>query len=95
MKNLRHLIAVCSLLTLTSAMQAQQSGALTITKPKLRQELLKRVAEDQAIRNELIKGAIDHPDPKLLKRMKKIDAANTARVKTLIKQYGWPGPELV
>jgi uncharacterized protein DUF6624 len=95
MKSLRRLIAACCLLMVTSGMQAQQSGALTITKPKLRQELLKRVAEDQAIRNELIKRGIAHPDPKLLKRMKKIDAANTSRVKTLIKRYGWPGPELV
>lgn len=95
MKNLRRLIAACCLFMLTSGTQAQQSGALTITKPKLRQELLKRVAEDQAIRNELIRKGIDHPDPKLLKRMKKIDAGNTSRVKTLLKQYGWPGPKLV
>ncbi len=95
MKNLGGLIAACCLLMLISGMQAQQAGALTITKPKLRQELLKRVAEDQAIRNELIKKGINHPDPTLLKRMNKIDAANTARVKTLIGQHGWPGPELV
>lgn len=95
MKNFRRLIAAWCLLTLSGGMQAQQSGALRITKPRLRQELLKRVAEDQAIRNELIKKGIDHPDPILLKRMNKIDAANTSRVKTLIKQYGWPGPELV
>src|SRR6267142_211433 len=63
--------------------------------PRLRQELLKRVAEDQRIRNELIKKGIDHPDPALLDQMKRIDAVNTARIKVIIKQYGWPGPKLI
>lgn len=56
---------------------------------------MKRVEQDQAIRNELIKKGIAHPDPALLKQMNKIDAVNTARVKAIIKRYGWPSPDLV
>ena len=76
-------------------MQARQASAPSVAKPKLRQELLKRVAEDQGIRNELIKEGMDHPDQALLERMKRIDAVNTSRAKAIIKQYGWPGPKLV
>jgi hypothetical protein len=63
--------------------------------PKLRQELLKRVSEDQRIRNELIKKGIDHPDPVLLAQMNRVDAINTARIGVIIKQHGWPGPKLI
>jgi Putative zinc dependent peptidase (DUF5700) len=75
--------------------KARKASQPSVTMPELRQELLKRVAEDQGIRNELIKKGIDHPDPATLKRMKKIDAANLSRLKAIIKQYGWPGPNLV
>jgi hypothetical protein len=67
----------------------------SIRLPRLRQELLKRVSEDQRIRNELIKKGIDHPDPALLAQMNRIDAINTARIKVIIKQHGWPGPKLI
>jgi len=63
--------------------------------PRLRQELLKRVNEDQRIRDQLIKKGIDHPDPTLLQEMNKIDANNTARLTVIIKQHGWPGPKLI
>jgi hypothetical protein len=63
--------------------------------PRLRQELLKRVSEDQRIRSELIKKGIDHPDPVLLAQMNRIDAINTARIGVIIKQHGWPGPKLI
>ena len=63
--------------------------------PRLRQELLKRVNEDQRIRDQLIKKGIDQPDPTLLQEMNKIDAINTARLTVIIKQHGWPGPKLI
>ena len=72
-----------------------RSGSPSVKLPRLRQELLKRVSEDQRIRNELIRKGIDHPDPTLLDQMKKIDATNTARIKAIIKQHGWPGPKLI
>jgi hypothetical protein len=73
----------------------RQASPASIKAPKLREELLKRVVEDQSIRNELIKKGINQPDPAVLKLMKKSDAANLSRVKAVIKQYGWPGPELI
>jgi len=94
MKLFQHLIAISCLL-IAAGVQAQQPGPHSVTKPELRLELLKRVEQDQAIRNELIKKDIAHPDPALLKQMNRIDAVNTARVKAIIKQYGWPGPDLV
>lgn len=72
-----------------------RSGGPSVKLPRLRQELLKRVSEDQRIRNELIRKGIDHPDPTLLDQMKKIDATNTTRLKVIIKQHGWPGPKLI
>jgi hypothetical protein len=72
-----------------------RTDASSIRLPRLRQELLKRVSEDQRIRNELIKKGIDHPDPALLAQMNRIDAINTARIKVIIKQHGWPGPKLI
>lgn len=73
----------------------EQPPAASVTKPELRQELLKRVAEDQRIRKELISKGIDHPDPALLEQMNKVDTANTSRIKVIIKQYSWPGPKLI
>ena len=72
-----------------------RTNAPSVRMPRLRQELLKRVSEDQRIRNELIKKGIDHPDQALLDQMNRIDAINTARIKVIIKQHGWPGPKLI
>lgn len=83
-------------LSLSVVLFAQERpGPPPVTKPELRQELLKRVAEDQRIRKELISKGIDRPDPALLEQMKNVDAVNTARIKVIIKQYGWPGPRLI
>ncbi|HVF88274.1 MAG TPA: DUF6624 domain-containing protein [Pyrinomonadaceae bacterium] len=86
---------LCGLLLLVASAQAQTSTPTSIADPALRQELLKMVEQDQAIRNELIKKGIEHPDKALEARMAKIDAANTARVKEIVRRHGWPGPELV
>jgi hypothetical protein len=75
--------------------RTHRTNAPSVRMPRLQQELLKRVSEDQRIRNELIKKGIDHPDQALLDQMKRIDANNTARIKAIIKQYGWPGPKLI
>ncbi len=66
-----------------------------VSKPALRQELLERVAKDQAIRHELIAKGAEHPDPAVLERMRAIDASNLARMKEIVREHGWPGPELV
>ena len=74
---------------------AQTRDDPSVALPALRKELLERLDRDQAIRNELIKKGVTHPDAALEARMAEIDSANTARMKELVKQYGWPGPELV
>jgi hypothetical protein len=53
------------------------------------------VERDQKIRNEMIKSGLEHPGEVILQRMKMIDSRNTARMKSIIKEYGWPRLELV
>ena len=77
------------------AVAAQDATNLPVKEPTLRQELLKRVEQDQAIRNELISHGVKNPDQVILARMQAIDAANTERMRAIVNQYGWPGPSLV
>lgn len=95
MKNLLCLLMSCLFLLVASNSLAQEREAPAVASPELRKELLERVGRDQAIRNELIKSGVMHPDPKIEARMTEIDSANTTRMKEIVKQYGWPGPELV
>jgi hypothetical protein len=53
------------------------------------------VERDQAIRNEWINKGADNTDKSLLARMSEIDSKNTARMKEIVRRYGWPGSELV
>jgi len=75
--------------------RTHRTNTPSVRMPRLRQELLKRVSEDQRIRNEFIKKGIDHPDQALLAQMNRFDSINTARLKVIIKQHGWPGPKLI
>lgn len=70
-----------------------QTGA--VRNPALRQELIGMAERDQAIRNELIKKGMQKPDAALLKRMAAIDAANTERVRVIVREHGWPSSGLV
>jgi hypothetical protein len=94
MRNLTHVTTLCFLLLLGNAF-AQDPNKPAVKEPALRDELLKRVEQDQAIRNELISHGVKSPDKTILARMQAIDAANTERMKAIVKRYGWPGPELV
>ena len=90
------LLSISLILCFVTVCFAQEnSRGSSVKLPRLRQELLKRVNEDQRIRDQLIKKGIDHPDPTLLQEMNKIDANNTARLTVIIKQHGWPGPKLI
>lgn len=80
---------------LNSVPSAQGTGAQPVANQALRQELLKRVEQDQAIRKELIEKGIVHPDQSLEARAGAIDSSNTARMKEIVREYGWPGRELV
>jgi uncharacterized protein DUF6624 len=72
-----------------------QAQTTHIANPDLREELLARVKQDQAIRQEWISKGVETPQAALIARMESIGADNTARMKEIIKRYGWPGPELV
>jgi hypothetical protein len=51
--------------------------------------------QEQNIRIEMIKSGVDQPDKAILARMDVVDSRNTARMKNIIRKYGWPGPGLV
>jgi hypothetical protein len=95
MRSLQVIMIICSALLLTGNPLAQKAAKPKVSNPALREELLKRVKQDQAIRDEMIKRGVDHLDKSVMARMAAIDADNTARMKKLIEQYGWPGPDLV
>lgn len=67
------------------------------TKPRineaLRRELLAMRDVDQAIRHKLIDAKLNYS--RLVKEQNKIDARNTARLREIFKQYGFPGFSLV
>jgi len=95
MRKLGHITNLYFVLLLLSNARAQEAGNPPVKEPALRRELLRRVEQDQAIRNELISKGIKQPDKAILARMQAIDTANTERVRAIVRQYGWPGPELV
>ena len=84
-----------SLLLLTGSVLAQDSQSPPVANPALRLELLRRLEQDQAIRNELILKGLDRLTDDDRARWLAIDADNTARMKAIIQQYEWPGPKLV
>jgi hypothetical protein len=95
MKRLLCLLMLCLFLLVASNGLAQEREAPAVASPELRKELLERYARDQAIRNEMIAKGVTKIDASVAARMTEIDSANTARMKEIVKQYGWPGPELV
>jgi len=83
------------LLHLREKEDTRKSYGAPVTNLALRKELLAMVEEDQSIRNEMIKNGAAHPSQAISTRMAEIDARNTARMKSIIKEYGWPGTGLV
>jgi hypothetical protein len=83
------------LLHLRSIEDRKKSFVTPITQPVLREELLTMGREDQAIRNQRIQNGSDVSDKAIEQRSVAIDAHSTARMKEIVKRYGWPGPELV
>ena len=61
--------------------------------PGLRDELLRMVEEDQVARRAAI--AANFKDTAANERMKAIDMKNTARMKEIVAQVGWPTKTLV
>lgn len=62
-------------------------------KPELRDELLSMVEEDQSARRAA--GQAGFKDAAANERMRAIDVRNTARMKEIIAQVGWPTKTLV
>ena len=85
----------CLLMAATTNSLGQRRDVPSVALPELRMELLERVDRDQATRNEMIRNGVTKMDAALQGRMTAIDSANTARMKEIVRQYGWPGPELV
>jgi tetratricopeptide (TPR) repeat protein len=73
-----------------AANEAKRSVA---QKPELRDELLRMAEEDQAARRAAAEA--NFKDKALLDRMSAIDQRNTARMKEIIAQVGWPTKTLV
>jgi len=74
----------------TAANEARRNAARN---PELRDELLRMMEEDQAARREA--GRTNYKDAAVLERMRTIDQRNTARLKEIIAQVGWPTRTLV
>jgi hypothetical protein len=83
------------LLHLREREDTRRSYVTLVTYPALREELLAMVGQDQNIRNEMIKEGVDSPSKTVMTRISEIDSRNTARMKSIIKEYGWPTAELV
>jgi hypothetical protein len=72
---------------------------------KLRQELLRRMQEDQDARKAMLELMKKHKvaDPEelhkmdlpALKKQRETDRRNTTRLKEIVDQHGWPGKKLV
>ena len=60
--------------------------------PKLRSELLAMAKQDQDLREKWINAP---KNPKIDAEVKAVDTKNTARMKQIVTQYGWPSQNLV
>jgi hypothetical protein len=80
---------------------ADKKAAPAVSDEKLRQELLRRMKEDQDARKKLIpilsarKGPVKEADLPEMKAVAEIDQRNTAWLKEVIDRKGWPGKSLV
>jgi hypothetical protein len=78
--------------------EGQGAGA-GVRNEELRQELLRRVKEDQEWRKKLVeimkgKPVID-PEAPVVRKGREVDERNTARMKEIVERHGWPGKSLV
>jgi hypothetical protein len=82
---------------------ARKSSPDSAQDPKLRQELLSRMAEDQEARKKWLR-LIDHPQRSkdaeeqiklAMTELRDVDRKNLARMKEIVNRSGWPGKSLV
>ena len=62
---------------------------------ELREELLARMAEDQAVRTGIAPPGDDRTPEELFAQMGAVDRDNTERMKEILAEHGWPGWSLV
>ncbi len=84
-----------SLLVVTGSLLGQDTQTPPVANPALRLELLRRVEQDQLVRRELIAKGVQQTTEEDVAPVRAVDADNTARMKAIVQQYGWPSSELV
>jgi hypothetical protein len=73
----------------------RKSFVTLVADAALREELLRMLGREQAVRNEHIRQGADRPQASLEARMLEIDSRNTERLKEIVRRHGWPRPRLV
>lgn len=68
--------------------QKLEAHEKTFTQPKLRRELLTRMAADQAARNAM--PATGYSEGALLEKLQAVDRENTTWMKQVVTRHGWP-----
>lgn len=96
MRIFRYCAAFAAVLILHASSTAQppndnRTGRPPVIDDKLRQELLNRMEKDQLVRQDVMKRV----DEAEAERMMKIDRENTAWLKKVVDDHGWPGNVLV
>jgi hypothetical protein len=97
MRMIKLTLILTSLSLLAPIIQAQTTEAPTVSHPALRAELLNRVKQTEIMLERLLKCTsevflgCDAP----MDRLKKTYDDNAVRLKAIVKQYGWPGNDLV
>lgn len=93
LKIMSHLPLILILMCAINALTVLGQQPVPTINNELRAELLRMKDEDQAVRNKMTGDSFNDPD--LLAQMSVIDKKNTARMKEIIQQYGWPGFNIV
>lgn len=89
--------ALLLLLAPAAAVAQEPSHARPPADPALRAELLHRRDEDQRLRRELVRqmNSKEGVDPAFGDSVAALDRRNTARMKEILSEHGWPGRALV
>ncbi|HQR43689.1 MAG TPA: hypothetical protein PLX97_13435 [Gemmatales bacterium] len=92
---MRQACTILCLLIVVTLLQADDKKPAEVKNPALRTELLQRVKEDQAARHAMIQQSqqekVDQAaSQKILEKLLKLDADNTAWLKKHVNQHGFP-----
>lgn len=93
----RSLALAAALAALLTGNLAAQPTPPAPRDPALREELLRMLREDQAIRNQAIEAGFaagTAPDS-VMRRFMAVDSANLVRIRAIVARHGWPAAERV